>query len=98
MQLELDYAARSDGGSEAGTAERAERIVREFATALPELRSILDSDVEAAYLADPAARSVDEVLICYPGIIAIVCYRLAESLVPFGCAAGGAPDIGNCPL
>ena len=39
-----------------------------FARQLPELfAALLDADVEAAYLGDPAARSVDEVLLCYPG-------------------------------
>jgi serine O-acetyltransferase len=51
---------------------------------LPSIRTLLDSDVEAAYLGDPAAQSVDEVLICYPGIVAIIHYRLAHSLHQLG--------------
>ena len=47
---------------------------------LPAIRRLLDSDVEAAYRADPAARSVDEVLLCYPSIAAVIPYRIAHEL------------------
>lgn len=40
----------------------------------------MESDIVAAYEGDPAARSVDEVLACYPGIMAIAYYRLAHEL------------------
>ncbi len=60
--------------------ERAHKIVQDFAYALPDIRRILDSDVQAAYHGDPAARSVDEVLLCYPGILAIIHHRLAHQL------------------
>lgn len=60
--------------------ERAHKIVQDFANALPGIRRILDSDVQAAYQGDPAARSVDEVLLCYPGILAIIHHRLAHQL------------------
>ena len=50
----------------------------EFAQKLPELRRILDTDVIAAYEGDPAARSVDEVLLCYPGVLAIIYHRIAH--------------------
>ena len=65
---------------------RVEAIVAEFAAALPGLRSILDDDVQAAYAGDPAARSVDEVLLCYPCIIAVVHYRIAHELYRLGAA------------
>lgn len=60
--------------------ERAHKIVQDFANALPIIRRTLDSDVQAAYHGDPAARSVDEVLLCYPGILAIIHHRLAHQL------------------
>lgn len=47
---------------------------------LPSLRSLLHTDVLAAYHGDPAARSVDEVLLCYPGILAVIHHRLAHHL------------------
>ena len=58
-----------------------------FLEQLPELRSVLALDVQAAYDGDPACRSLDEVIFCYPGLEAITVYRLANLLfeldVPF---------------
>ena len=45
---------------------------------------MLESDIIAAYQGDPAARSVDEVLVCYPGIVAITYHRLAHELYTLG--------------
>jgi len=64
--------------------ERAIAVVRELAHQLPALRTLLESDIAAAYEGDPAARSVDEVLACYPGITAITHYRLAHALHELG--------------
>jgi serine O-acetyltransferase len=59
-------------------------ITREFASRLPEVRTLIESDILAAYEGDPAARSSDEVLVCYPGITAIVHHRLAHDLYRLG--------------
>lgn len=48
--------------------------------ALPELRRQLGTDLEAAYRGDPAAVSLDEILLCYPAFRAIATYRLAHVL------------------
>lgn len=48
--------------------------------ALPELRRQLGTDLEAAYRGDPAAASLDEILLCYPAFRAIATYRLAHVL------------------
>lgn len=58
----------------------AQSIVQDFATQLPNIRRILDADVVAAFQGDPAAHSVDEVLLCYPGILAIIYHRIAHIL------------------
>ena len=58
--------------------------MRSFAAALPAIRVLLDSDVLAAFQGDPAARSVDEVLLCYPGVLAMIHYRLAHHLYVLG--------------
>ncbi|HNP51979.1 MAG TPA: serine acetyltransferase [Nitrosomonas nitrosa] len=60
--------------------ERAVEITQAFAKRLPAIRSLLETDIVAAYEGDPAAHSVDEVLVCYPGIMAITYYRLAHEL------------------
>nr|WP_238995775.1 serine O-acetyltransferase EpsC [Sphingomonas solaris] len=64
--------------------EDAVTILRHFAAALPDIRSLIDTDVEAAYLGDPAARSVDEILVCYPCALAVIHHRLAHRLHGLG--------------
>ena len=44
------------------------------------MRALLDTDIRAAYTGDPAARSVDEVVFCYPGVAAVIRHRLAHQL------------------
>ena len=63
---------------------KAEELVRDFARGLPQIRRLLEADILAAYEGDPAARSIDEVLACYPGITAIIHYRLAHALHELG--------------
>jgi serine O-acetyltransferase len=82
--LELRYHARFAGDAAQSFDERALGIVREFGAALPGIRELLDSDVLAAYKGDPAARSVDEVLVCYPGLHAVIHHRLAHRLHELG--------------
>ncbi|MBA5819231.1 serine acetyltransferase, partial [Escherichia coli] len=72
VTLELRYAARqrnADGPPLDSIDEVASKAVQAFAARLPEIRRLLDSDVLAAFHGDPAAGSVDEVLLCYPGIL-----------------------------
>ena len=83
-RLELRYAARQSQGDLAAVDAQALRLIQDFAAALPNLRVLLDTDVLAAYHGDPAARSVDEVLLCYPGILAIIHHRLAHHLYQAG--------------
>jgi len=85
VRLELHYTARHQDtlDSEALDAQ-ATTLTRDFAGALPDIRRLLDSDVVAAFEGDPAARSVDEVLLCYPGILAMIYHRVAHRLYRFG--------------
>jgi serine O-acetyltransferase len=84
VQLELSYTARQHGHAAADVTQRARDIVQAFAAYLPIARGLLDTDVEAAYEGDPAARSVDEVLLCYPGVMAMIYHRLAHQLYQLG--------------
>jgi serine O-acetyltransferase len=85
-RLELQYTARREQRELADEALDAAAVdlVRRFASALPPIRRLLDSDVIAAYQGDPAARSVDEVLLCYPGVLALIHHRLAHELYRLG--------------
>lgn len=54
--------------------------VQTFAEQLPNLKKLLETDILAAYNGDPAAKNLDEVLFCYPGITAITYHRIAHTL------------------
>jgi serine O-acetyltransferase len=84
--LELRHATRDAPvpEREPQLQDRAALLVREFAQALPDVRRMLDTDVMAAWQGDPAARSVDEVLLCYPGVLAMIHHRLAHRLYGLG--------------
>jgi serine O-acetyltransferase len=60
--------------------QKAQRIMTEFVQRLPRIQHILATDVHAAYYGDPAAKSTDEAIFCYPGILAVTYYRLAHEL------------------
>lgn len=81
--LELQYSAALVG-SQADQRQPAAKITREFAALLPTARQLIESDLRAAFEGDPAARSEDEVLVCYPGITAIIHHRLAHNLFVLG--------------
>jgi serine O-acetyltransferase len=84
VRLELKYNAGLSGAPERDIEDEALAATRTFAAALPAIRTLLDSDVLAAYQGDPAANSVDEVLLCYPGILAMIHHRLAHQLYTLG--------------
>ena len=57
---------------------RQEALV--FLEKLPEVRRMLGRDVQAHYDGDPAAKALDEIVFCYPGLYAIFVYRVAHEL------------------
>jgi serine O-acetyltransferase len=85
-EIELALALEQEDardGSEANPRSAAE-IARSFAAALPKIRAALDKDVRAAFANDPSAKSIDEVIFCFPGVAAIMRHRLAHELYRFG--------------
>jgi serine O-acetyltransferase len=60
--------------------KRAHVVVKELLESLPDIRSTLSRDIEAAYHGDPAAVSTDEVVLSYPCVMAIATYRIAHEL------------------
>jgi serine O-acetyltransferase len=63
---------------------RAQAITARTLAALPDLRRLLEKDVQIAFEADPAATGTDEVIACYPGLYAIAIYRAAHRLLREG--------------
>ncbi|MBK8454156.1 MAG: serine O-acetyltransferase EpsC [Thiofilum sp.] len=81
LELAYNYQFQSYSPDENFHLEiQAKQLVYDFAKTLPTIRKNLDLDVLAAFNGDPAARTVDEVLICYPGIKAILYHRIAHEL------------------
>ncbi len=65
-------------------SRQAQGITADFIASLPEIRRVLVTDVEAAYLGDPATFDRSEVIFCYPAIRAISSHRIAHRLVELG--------------
>lgn len=84
LNLIFEYKRTKNKEAILAVNENAQNIVTDFANKLPQIRRILDADIIAAYEGDPAARSVDEVLLCYPGLVAITYHRIAHELYKHG--------------
>ena len=76
--------SRASSAASAASVEalrlKAETMAADFIANLPELRTVLHTDVEAMYLGDPAAVSYEEVIHCYPATKAIINSRIAHQL------------------
>jgi serine O-acetyltransferase len=85
--LRHEAGATSDCESEHDYEALGQAKTLLFLDRLPELRSVLATDVQAAYEGDPACKNLDEVIFCYPGLEAITVFRLAHLLyeldIPF---------------
>ncbi|GAC1302740.1 MAG: serine acetyltransferase [Steroidobacteraceae bacterium] len=65
-------------------APRARELTQIFLHRLPQIRTLLLSDVQAAFDGDPAATNLDEVVLAYPGLLAVSVYRIAHALYDMG--------------
>ena len=61
-----------------------QELTYKFLARIPAIRNMLAKDAEAAIKGDPACKSTDEVIFCYPGFDAIVVYRVARALLELG--------------
>ena len=80
----LYFSSSSNLDEEATFDALAERLTALFASELPEIRALIVSDIRAAMSGDPAATSVSEILLCYPGVSAAIHYRIAHALYELG--------------
>jgi serine O-acetyltransferase len=83
-RLELRYKHRHAPLPAEQIDQQALQALNAFAAGLPGTRRLLDSDVLAAFHGDPAAGSVDEVLLCYPGVLSMIHHRVAHALYRLG--------------
>ncbi|MBQ8321360.1 MAG: serine acetyltransferase [Clostridia bacterium] len=77
-QMKLVFQSR--GEDEAGATDRAQEICLAFFSRIPQIRALVQTDLQAAYDGDPAATDMTEIIFSYPGIFAITVYRLAHEL------------------
>lgn len=88
LQIELALLHREELDAEPGETtpwtELAARMAEAFLDSLAELRGMLVEDVQAAFDGDPAAKSIDEVVLAYPGVLAVAVYRIANKLHVLG--------------
>ena len=83
MQEQIALVLRSTMDKETAR-EQAQELSLAFLGQVPEVRAIAQTDVDAAFAGDPAAKSKDEIIFCYPGLFAITVYRLANRLHKLG--------------
>jgi serine O-acetyltransferase len=85
MEHCLCYGRERDAGSEFGEcAPHARELTEVFLGRLPQIRGLLVRDVQAAFDGDPAATNLDEVILAYPGVLAVSVYRIAHALYDLG--------------
>lgn len=61
-----------------GDRPSSENIAKDIISSLPKVKEMLINDALAIYKGDPAAHSIYEIILCYPGFFAIMSYRLAR--------------------
>jgi serine O-acetyltransferase len=83
IELCLCHAAESGAPVDACT-DRARGLALRILSRIPELRATLIADVQAAMDGDPAAHSLHEVILAYPGVLAVTVYRVAHELYTMG--------------
>jgi serine O-acetyltransferase len=80
----LHHRCTRPGGDCAACEQKSLFITDALLDSLPALRQALLLDVRAAYDGDPAASGTDEVVFAYPGVRAMVVYRIANRLHRLG--------------
>lgn len=83
-RLRIHRSGADDAAGTPNDPASATTITDSFLSRLPALQTILASDVAAAFNGDPAAKTQEEIVLCYPGIEAITVYRIAHELLILG--------------
>ncbi len=84
MEHCLCYGQEGASASVGNCAPQARELTAVFLRRLPEIRGVLVRDVQAAFDGDPAATNLDEVVLAYPGLLAVSVYRIAHALYDLG--------------
>lgn len=81
---EMEHSFRLADPSHTDNRTWAHEVACQFFKKFPVVRRLLQTDVEAAYDGDPAAKSYDEIILAYPGLEAIAIQRLSHILYRAG--------------
>lgn len=63
---------------------RGAEAAARFMASLLRIRDLHDTDITAAYAGDPSAKSLDEVVFCFPGVLAVLRHRIAHEIFRLG--------------
>ncbi|MCR4808176.1 MAG: serine O-acetyltransferase [Lachnospiraceae bacterium] len=80
IYLALGYRTGSDELDDEEKKQESYRICKAFFDRIPMIREYIETDVLATYDGDPAAKSFEEIILAYPGLMAITVYRIAHEL------------------
>ena len=77
---QLSQIYQGAGETEADAQAHGQKVAMAFFRQIPEVRAMVQTDLQAAYDGDPAATGMAEIIFAYPGLFAITVYRLAHVL------------------
>ena len=80
LTRQIALVFQSQGMEEGESTEKAQNICLEFFGQIPQVRALVQTDLQASYDGDPAATDMAEIIFAYPGLYAITVYRLAHVL------------------
>ena len=84
LNQQIVLVFRNTGMDEAAAQEKAQEVCLAFFQRIPQVRAMVQTDLEASYEGDPAATGMAEIIFAYPGLFAITVYRLAHELYVLG--------------
>ena len=80
LTQQVSLVLQGDGCTQEQAQRQAQDICLEFFRQIPQVRAMVQTDLQAAYDGDPAATGMAELIFSYPGLFAITVYRLAHVL------------------
>ncbi|PTE14108.1 serine acetyltransferase [Fuscovulum blasticum DSM 2131] len=83
QQVEREWHLSESHPGQAGSSHAAV-VAAGFVDSLVRIRDLHDTDIAAAYAGDPSAKSLDEIVFCFPGVSAILHHRIAHELYRLG--------------
>ena len=78
--IALGYSDSLVSADNLALENKADEITAEFMQRIPAIRAVVDTDLEATIQGDPAAASKEEIILCYPGLLASTTSRIAHEL------------------